>query len=287
MKVIGQVPLAVPSTLVTTKFESIVQLSVMVKPADSNADTVVIAVGASETEQPLAVNAVKVPVTTGAVVSLIFIVWIAVVAFPQTSVIVYVLVKVIGQVPLAVPSTLVTTKFESIVQLSVMVKPADSNADTVVIAVGASETEQPLAVNAVKVPVTTGAVVSLIFIVWVAVVAFPQTSVIVYVLVKVIGQVPLAVPSTLVTTKFESIVQLSVMVKPADSNADTVVIAVGASETEQPLAVNAVKVPVTTGAVVSLIFIVWVAVVAFPQTSVIVYVLVKVIDRYRLLCHQH
>ena len=99
--------------------------------------------------------------------------------------------------------------------------------------------------------------------VWVAVVAFPQASVIVYVLVKVIGQVPLAVPFTLVTTKFASAVQLSEIVKPAASNADTVVIADGAAVVEHPLAFTAAKVPVTTGAVVSLMLMVWVHVVVF------------------------
>ena len=40
---------------------------------------------------------------------------------------VYVLVKVIGHIPVAVPSELVTTKFASVMQLSEIVKPAVSN----------------------------------------------------------------------------------------------------------------------------------------------------------------
>jgi hypothetical protein len=78
---------------------------------------------------------------------------------------VYVLVKVIGHVPEAVPSELVTTKFTSVVQLSEMVNPDTSNAATVVIAVGASAIEQPFAFTGVKVPVTTGTVVSFIVMV--------------------------------------------------------------------------------------------------------------------------
>ena len=78
---------------------------------------------------------------------------------------VYVLVNVIGHVPLAVPSTLVTTKFASVVQLSDIVKPAASNAATVVNAVGASAEVHPLAFTAGNVPVTTGAVVSLMLMV--------------------------------------------------------------------------------------------------------------------------
>ena len=60
----------------------------------------------------------------------------------QASVIVYVLVKVIGHVPIAVPSELVTTKLASVVQLSDIAKPAASNAATVVIAVGDDKTSQ-------------------------------------------------------------------------------------------------------------------------------------------------
>jgi hypothetical protein len=78
---------------------------------------------------------------------------------------VYVLVKVIGHVPEAVPSELVTTKFASEVQVSEIVRPAASNAATEVIAAGASAIEQPFIFEAVKVPVTTGEVVSLIVMV--------------------------------------------------------------------------------------------------------------------------
>ena len=74
MNEIGHVPEAVPSTLVTTKLASVVQLSEIVKPAASNAATVVKAAGASVTEQPLAFTADNVPVTTGKVVSLMLMV---------------------------------------------------------------------------------------------------------------------------------------------------------------------------------------------------------------------
>ena len=111
----------------------------------------------------------------------------------------------------------------------------------------------------------------------------------VYVLVNEIGHVPEAVPSTLVTTKFASVVQLSEIVKPAASNAATVVKATGASVNEQPFAFTADNVPVTTGTVVSFILIVCEQVVVFtivfsPESltsllfgsaySVIVYVLI-------------
>ena len=87
------------------------------------------------------------------------------VALLQVSLIVYVLVNVIGHVPVAVPSELVTTKLASVVQLSEIVNPAASNAVTVVIATGASVIEQPFVLAAGNVPVTTGAVVSLTLIV--------------------------------------------------------------------------------------------------------------------------
>ena len=169
---------------------------------------------------------------------------------------VYVLVKVIGHVPEAVPSELVTTKFASEVQVSEIVRPAASNCETVAIAIGASATEQPFEVAVIKVPVTTGEVVSLIVMVCVAVVALLQASFMVYVLVKVIGHVPEAVPSELVTTKFASEVQVSEIVRPAASNCETVAIAIGASATEQPFEVAVIKVPVTTGEVVSFIVMV-------------------------------
>jgi hypothetical protein len=78
---------------------------------------------------------------------------------------VYVLVKVIGHIPVSVPSELVTTKFTSEVQLSEILNPAISNAATEVIAIGASAIEQPFIFEAVKIPVTTGEVVSLMVIV--------------------------------------------------------------------------------------------------------------------------
>ena len=96
---------------------------------------------------------------------MILIICVTVVALLQASFTVYVLVKVIGHVPVAVPSELVTTKFASAVQLSEMVMPDVSNAVTVVIADGAAVIEQPVVFEAVKVPVTTGAVVSLMLIV--------------------------------------------------------------------------------------------------------------------------
>ena len=64
------------------------------------------------------------------------------VALLQASLIVYVLVNVIGHVPVAVPSELVTTKLASVVQLSEIVNPAASNAVTVVIDAGDDKTSQ-------------------------------------------------------------------------------------------------------------------------------------------------
>ena len=84
---------------------------------------------------------------------------VAVVKFPQASVIVYVLVTTIGQVP-ADASVLVTTKVASGVQASAIVNPIVSKAETVVTAAGAAEAEQPSTFAAVILPVTTGAVVS-------------------------------------------------------------------------------------------------------------------------------
>ena len=64
----------------------------------------------------------RVPVITGAWVSSMVMVWVAVVALPQASVTVYVLVNGIGQVPEADPSLLVTVSPPS-PQPSVIVNP--------------------------------------------------------------------------------------------------------------------------------------------------------------------
>jgi len=269
----------VPFVCVTTKFASEVQVSEIVRPAASNCETVVIAIGASATEQPFEVAVINVPVTTGAVVSFIVMVCVFVVEFPQISVIVYVLIKEIGQIPDVELSVCVTTKFVFKVQASEIVRPAASNCETVVIAVGASATEQPFDEAAIKVPVTIGAVVSFIVMFCVFVVELPQISVIVYVLIKVSGHEPIDRPSKLVTTKFASEIQLSVIVNPAVSNCNTVVIAAGTEITEQPLIAKSVNTPVTTGAKVSLMLIVCVAVVALLHASVMVYVLVNEIGQ--------
>ena len=87
------------------------------------------------------------------------IVCVAVVKFPQASVILYVLVTTIGQVPADV-SVLVTTKVASGVQASAIVNPIPSNTATVVTAAGAADAAHPSALAAAIVPVTTGAVVS-------------------------------------------------------------------------------------------------------------------------------
>ena len=74
------------------------------------------------------------------------------------SVIVYVRVIMIGQVPVTA-SEKVTTKAASAVQLSEIVKPNPSKAATVVTAVGASVATQPT-IGVTTVPVATGAILS-------------------------------------------------------------------------------------------------------------------------------
>jgi hypothetical protein len=67
--VIGQEPLAAPSTLVTVKLASAVQLSEIATPSASKAATVVNAAGRELAEQPLTGVDGIVPVITGAVLS--------------------------------------------------------------------------------------------------------------------------------------------------------------------------------------------------------------------------
>ena len=83
--------------------------------------------------------------------------------FKQASVIVYVLVITIGQVP-ATTSLLVTTKSASAVQLSEIVNPKVSKAATVVTAAGAAVTAQPT-IGVTTAPVATGSILSSILMV--------------------------------------------------------------------------------------------------------------------------
>ena len=83
---------------------------------------------------------------------------------PQASVTVYVRDTTIGQVPVPA-SLLATTRFASVVQTSLMLRPSASRPDTVVSAAGAALAEQPSTVVAAIVPVIAGAVVSSILIV--------------------------------------------------------------------------------------------------------------------------
>ena len=88
------------------------------------------------------------------------IVCVAVVKFPQASVIVYVLVTTIGHVPADV-SALVTTKVASEVHASETEIPNNtSNATTVETGDGAAVAEHPCTLVTGIIPVTTGTVVS-------------------------------------------------------------------------------------------------------------------------------
>ena len=113
---------------------------------------------------------------------------------PQASVTLYVLMTVTGQVPLGVPSLEVTVNPAS-PQASVTVKPVARKYANVLVGPTSAEISHPSVAIAVSVPVIAGAVLSFMVIVCVAVVAFRQASVTVYVLMTVIGQVPLGVPS--------------------------------------------------------------------------------------------
>ena len=73
------------------------------------------------------------------------------------SVTVYVLMIVMGQVPVGVPSLLDTERFASEVQLSLIVTPIASSSATVVLAAGLSLAEQPSTFSVCKAPVIDGA----------------------------------------------------------------------------------------------------------------------------------
>ena len=160
---IGQVPF-VTSSNVTVKFASVEQLSDIagfpVNP--SIPATVVSAAGASAEEQPSIVTSVILPVIVGTIVSLMLIICAMVDKFPASSVIVYVLVITIGQVPFAT-SLEVTVKLASVEQLSDIAGfPAKASIPaTVVSAAGASAIVHPSIVLVVILPVIDGGVVSL------------------------------------------------------------------------------------------------------------------------------
>lgn len=121
--------------------------------------------------------------------------------------------------------------------------------------------------------VPTGGVVSLIWMIATAVLEFPQRSVMTYVLVTTIGQVPAEV-WLLVTIKEASLAQASEIDKPRPSSAATVVTGAGALEAEHPWTLESGMVPVTVGGVSSTTLMTCEAVVLFEHASVAVHVLV-------------
>ena len=104
-----------------------------------------------------------------------------------------------------------------------------------------------------------------------AVLEFPQRSVMIYVRVTTIGQVPADV-WLLVTINVASLVQASEMDKPKPSNAATVVTGAGALAAEHPETLVSGIFPVTDGAVSSTTLMTCAAVVLFAQASVAVQV---------------
>ena len=148
-----------------------------------------------------------------------------------------------------------------------MVNPNPSRAVTVVAAAVASPAIHPSTIVGVIVPVIAGAVVSLTFITWVVSDEFRHASVIEYVLVTIIGHVPLET-SLLVTTKAASKVQASLIDNPNPSSAVTLVTAGVAFEALHPSTVVDGIDPVIAGAVLSYTLITCVAEVEFEQASV-------------------
>ncbi len=101
-------------------------------------------------------------VSTGAMVSETEMVCITSIELLHLSVIVYVLVisKTAEQVPKVLTSLLVIVRFASEVKSSVIIRPALSNAETVVKGEGALLISHPCSISSVKLPVTTGLVTS-------------------------------------------------------------------------------------------------------------------------------
>jgi hypothetical protein len=118
-----------------------------------------------------------------------------------------------------------------------------------------------------------GGVVSLILMIALAVLEFPQRSVMTYVLVTTIGQVPADV-WLLVTVNDASFAHASEIDKPKPSSAATVVTGAGALATEHPTTLVSGIVPVIDGEVSSTTLMTCAAVVLFEHASVAVHVLV-------------
>src|SRR5258706_8095473 len=104
-------------------------------PIASNCATVVAAAGAYDASQPSTLIVLSDPVIAGAVLSSTLMVCVAVLAFPQPSVTVYVLVITKGHVP-ALASECVTTRLASDVHASEILTPIASICATVVAAEG-------------------------------------------------------------------------------------------------------------------------------------------------------
>ena len=248
---------------VTTRLASIVHASEICGfPVNaSNAATVVTAAGAALAAHPAMVVGVILPVTEGAVLSSMLIVWtMLTLVLRQTSVTLYVRVITIGQVP-AIVCIFVNTRFGSVVHASEIwrVPGNASRAETVVTAAGAAAIEQPSIFVTDKLPVTPGATLSSTLMVCrISTLVLRHRSVTLYVLVITIGQVPVDV-CVLLTTRLPSIVQASVIWRfPGKaSNAATVVAAAGAEETEHPSIFVTLRLPVTAGARLSSTFKVW------------------------------
>ena len=85
MIVQGQLPDGVPSLLVTVRLP-VPQASVIVNPLPVKYAKVLVAVGASDAEQPSWLMAVKMPLIVGAMVSSTVMVCCAVLLLPQASV---------------------------------------------------------------------------------------------------------------------------------------------------------------------------------------------------------
>src|SRR5688500_7246594 len=194
---LGHVLLAVCVELTISDASGVQASDISRSPANaSRPATVVWAAGASLTIQPSTVVAFIVPVTSGAVLSSIVIVcMISTLVLRHASVTLYVLVIIIGQVPVAVWVT-VTTKAASAVQASwISRSPArPSRPATVVCGVGASFTVHASIVVGEMVPVMTGGVLSSTLIVCMMVtLVLLHASVTRYVRVITIGHVPLVV----------------------------------------------------------------------------------------------
>src|SRR5438034_73087 len=223
----GQLPLLV-STKVNVGLASQVSVAVAVAKLGVAGQSIVLAAGKAA--------------ITGAVMSRMLMVWLAVLLLSQASVAVQVRTRTTGQLPLLV-STKVNVGLASQVSVAVAVAKLGVAGQSIVLAAGKAA--------------ITGAVMSRMLMVWLAVLLLSQASVAVQVRTRTTGQLPLLV-STKVNVGLASQVSVAVAVAKLGVAGQSIVLAAGKAA--------------ITGAVMSRMLMVWLAVLLLSQASVAVQV---------------